>query len=43
MRLHPNNTFNINYKKQVLTLQLMAIMHAKKKKLKAGLKVNYAA
>lgn len=43
MRLHPNNSFNVNWKKQVLAFQLLALMHAKKKKLKTGLKANYAA
>jgi len=43
MKLHPNNTFNINWKKQVLAFQLLALMHAKRKKLKTGLKANYAA
>jgi len=41
MKLHPNNNFNVNYKKQVLMFQLIAVMDAKKKKYKAGLKVNY--
>jgi len=43
MRLYPNNSFNIYWKKQVLAFQVMAIMHVKKKKLKTGLKANYAA
>ena len=43
MRLHQGNTFNVNYKKQVLAYQLIAVMDAKKKKFKTGLKVNYAA
>lgn len=43
MKLHPGNSFNVNYKKQVLAYQLIAVMDAKKKKFKTGLKVNYAA
>jgi hypothetical protein len=43
MRLHQNSSFNLFWKKQVLAFQLLALMHAKKKKLKTGLKANYAA
>lgn len=43
MRIHPNNTFDLNWKKQVLQFQLLALLHAKKKKYKTGLKAIYAA
>jgi len=43
MKLHLNYTFNLNWKKQVLAFQLLAVMHAQKKKFKTGLKAIYAA
>ena len=43
MRLHPNYSFDLNWKKQVLTFSLLSLMHAKKKKHKTGLKAIYAA
>ena len=43
MKLHPNNSFNLNWKKQVLQFQLLALLHAKKKRYKTGLKAIYAA
>lgn len=43
MKLHPNYTFNLNWKKQVLAFQLLAVLHAQKKKFKTGLKAIYAA
>ena len=43
MRIHPNNSFDLNWKKQVLQFQLLALLHAKKKKYKTGLKAIYAA
>ena len=42
MRMQPSQ-FNVFYKKQVLALQLLAVMHSKKKKIKQALKVNYTA
>ena len=42
MRLQ-GSEFNVFYKKQVLALQLLALMHTKKKKVKQALKVNYTA
>ena len=43
MSLHPNNSFNLNWKKQILTFMLLGLIHAKKKKFKFGLKSIYAA
>jgi len=43
MKMHPNNSFDLNWKKQVLQFQLLALLHAKKKKYKTGLKAIYAA
>ena len=43
MKLHTPQSFNVNWKKQILAFQLLALMHAKKNKVKAGLKANYAA
>ena len=43
MRIHPNNSFDLNWKKQVLQFQLLALLHARKKKYKTGLKAIYAA
>ena len=43
MRIHPNNYFDLNWKKQVLQFQLLALLHARKKKYKTGLKAIYAA
>lgn len=43
MRLHTNHTFNLNWKKQVLAFELLALMHAQKKKHKIGLKAVYEA
>ena len=43
MRLHPNHSFNLYWKKQVLAFELLALMHAQKKKFKTGLKAVYEA
>ena len=43
MKLHPNFSFNLNWKKQVLAFQLLALIHAQKRKYKAGLKAIYSA
>ena len=43
MRIHPSNSFNLNWKKQVLAFELLAFMHAQKKKFKTGLKAIYEA
>ena len=43
MRLHTNYTFNLYWKKQVLAFELLALMHAQKRKYKTGLKAIYAA
>ena len=43
MKLHTPQSFNVNWKKQILAFQLLALMNAKKNKVKAGLKANYAA
>lgn len=43
MRLHPRNQFDVNYKKQVLLLQLVAFYKIKQGKFKSALKSNYAA
>ena len=43
MSLHPNNSFNLNWKKQILAFMLLGLIHAKKKKFKFGLKAIYAA
>jgi hypothetical protein len=43
MKLHPNSQFDVNYKKQILALQLISIMHCKRKRLRAALKINYTA
>lgn len=43
MRLHPNYSFNLNWKKQVLAFELLALLHAQKRKYKVGLKAIYAA
>ena len=43
MKLHVNFTFNLNWKKQVLMLQLLALIHAQRRKYKTGLKAIYAA
>jgi len=43
MRLHANYTFNLYWKKQVLAFELLALLHAQKKKYKTGLKAIYAA
>jgi len=43
MRLHANHTFNLNWKKQVLIFELLALMHTQKKKHKTGLKAVYEA
>ena len=43
MKLHFNSTFNLNWKKQVLMLELLALIHAQKRKYKTGLKAIYAA
>lgn len=43
MRLHTNYTFNLNWKKQVLIFELLALLHAQKRKYKTGLKAIYAA
>jgi hypothetical protein len=43
MRLHPNFTFDLHWKKQVLAFELLSLMHAKKRKFKTGLKAIYAA
>lgn len=43
MRLHVNHTFNLHWKKQVLAFELLAFLHAQKKKFKTGLKAIYEA
>ena len=43
MRLHSNYSFNLNWKKQVLAFELLALVHAQKKKHKTGLKAVYEA
>lgn len=43
MKLHPNNSFNLNWRKQILPLQLIAFVHASKRRFKTGLKAIYAA
>ena len=43
MRLHPNHSFNLYWKKQVLAFELLALMHASKRKFKTGLKAIYEA
>lgn len=43
MKLHANYTFNLNWKKQVLAFELLALIHAQKRKFKAGLKAIYSA
>ena len=43
MKMHPNFSFDLNWKKQVLAFQLLSLLHAKKKKYKTGLKAIYAA
>ena len=43
MKLHSNYSFNLAWKKQVLAFQLLALMHAQKKRHKTGLKSIYAA
>ena len=43
MRLYPNNSFDLNWKKQVLAFELLSLLHAKKRKFKTGLKAIYAA
>jgi hypothetical protein len=43
MKLHPNFSFNLNWKKQVLAFELLALIHAQKRKFKAGLKAIYSA
>lgn len=43
MTLHPNSTFNLQWKKQILPFMLLALLHSKKKKYKTGLKSIYAA
>ena len=43
MSLHIDNSFNLHWKKQILSFMLLALIHAKKKKFKTGLKAIYAA
>jgi hypothetical protein len=43
MRLYPNHSFDLNWKKQVLSFELLSLLHAKKRKFKTGLKAIYAA
>ena len=43
MKLYPNYTFDLGWKKQVLAFQLLAMVHASKRKFKGGLKAIYAA
>ena len=43
MKLHVGNTFDLNWKKQVLALELTALINAQKRKYKLGLKSVYAA
>ena len=43
MSLHSGNTFNLNWKKQILAFMLLGFIHGSKKKFKFGLKSIYAA
>ena len=43
MQLHKDFSFNLNWSKQLLAFQLLALLHAKKKKFKTGLKAIYQA
>ena len=43
MKLHPKNQFSVNYKKQILLLQLVAFYKIKQGKFKSALKSNYTA
>ena len=43
MRLHPNHSFNLYWKKQVLAFELLALTFAQKNKFKTGLKAIYEA
>jgi len=41
MLLHRDNSFDLNWRKQILAFQLLALLYAKKKKSKTGLKAIY--
>ena len=43
MSLHENNSFNLYWKKQVLPMMLISVIHTQKRRYKTALKSIYAA
>jgi len=43
IQLHKDGTFNVNWRKQILVFQLLAMLFTKKKRPKQGLKSIYHA
>jgi hypothetical protein len=43
IELHKDGSFNLNWRKQILAFQLLALLFTKKRRIKQGLKAVYQA